>query len=81
MLFLAKFTVSRYTAQQAHRQPVSVEQRATHTEHTTCCHSTKLIKRSKSVRVLNCNFSNEQSVLPEDDRMIETCRSVLSVLM
>jgi len=34
-----------------------------------------------SVRVLNCNFSKEQSTLPEDDRMIETCRSVLSVLM
>jgi len=30
---------------------------------------------------LNCNFSKEQSMLPEDDRMIETCRSVLSVLM
>ena len=26
-------------------------------------------------------FSKEQYVLPEDDRMIETCRSVLSVLM
>ena len=29
----------------------------------------------------NCNFSKEQSMLPEDDRMIETCRSVLSILM
>jgi len=28
---------------------------------------------------LNYNFSKEQSMLPEDDRMIETCRSVLSV--
>jgi len=36
---------------------------------------------SKSLSVLNCNFSKEQSTLPEDDRMIETCRSVLSVLM
>jgi len=35
----------------------------------------------KSLSVLNCNFSKEQSMLPEDDRMIETCRSVLSVLM
>jgi len=26
-------------------------------------------------------ISKEQSMLPEDDRMIETCRSVLSVLM
>jgi len=32
---------------------------------------------SKSLGVLNCNFSQEQSMLPEDDRMIETCRSVL----
>ena len=30
---------------------------------------------------LNYNFSKEQSMLPEDDRMIETCRSVLSVWM
>ena len=30
---------------------------------------------------LNYNFSKEQCMLPEDDRMIETCRSVLSVLM
>jgi len=28
--------------------------------------------------VLNCNFSREQSMLPEDDRMIETCKSVLN---
>ena len=34
-----------------------------------------------SLTVLNRNFSKEQSMLPEDDRMIETCRSVLSVLM
>jgi len=27
------------------------------------------------------NFSKEQCILPEDDRMIETCRSVLSVLI
>jgi len=26
---------------------------------------------------LNYNFSKEQCMLPEDDRMIETCRSVL----
>ena len=30
---------------------------------------------------LNFNFSNEQCMLPEDDLMIETCTSVLSVLM
>jgi len=28
---------------------------------------------------LNCNFIKEQSVLPEDDLMFETCRNVLSV--
>ena len=31
--------------------------------------------------VLNRNFSKEQSMLPEYDHMIETCRNVLSVLM
>ena len=36
---------------------------------------------SKPLSVLNCNFSKEQSMLPEDDRMIETCSTVLSVLM
>ena len=30
---------------------------------------------------LNYNFSKEQCTLPEDDRMIETCRNVWSVLM
>jgi hypothetical protein len=29
--------------------------------------------------VLTYNFSQVQDKLPEDDRMIETCRSVLSV--
>jgi len=44
----------------------------------------KLLKTKAGIwspSVLNCNFSKEQSKLPEDDRMIETCRSVLSVLM
>jgi len=30
---------------------------------------------------LNYKFSKEQSMLPEDDRVIETCRSVLNALM
>jgi len=30
---------------------------------------------------LSYKFSMEQSMLPEDDRVIETCRSVLSVRM
>ena len=35
----------------------------------------------KTLSDLNRNFSKEQSMLPEDDRMIETCRRVLSILM
>ena len=31
--------------------------------------------------VLACNFSKEQSMLHQDDRMIETCRSVLNDVM
>ena len=30
---------------------------------------------------LNYNFNKEQRMLPENDRMIETCRRVLSLLM
>jgi len=33
------------------------------------------------MKVLNFNFSKEQYMLPEDDRVIETCRSVLNVLI
>ena len=33
------------------------------------------------IMFLNYNFSKEQSMLPEDDRMIERCRRVLSVLI
>jgi hypothetical protein len=36
---------------------------------------------SLRLSVLNYNFSKEQCMLPEDDRMMETCRSVLNVLM
>jgi len=31
--------------------------------------------------ILKYNFSKEQCILPEDDRLFETCRSVLNVLM
>ena len=45
----------------------------------------KLLKTNadfyKSLSVLKCNFSEEQSMLPKDDRKIETCSNVLSVLM
>jgi len=42
---------------------------------------TLFLAKTLIVSVLSCNFSKEQSMLPEDDCMIETCRSVLSVLM
>ena len=34
-----------------------------------------------SLNVINYNFSTEQYMLPEDDRVVETCRSVLNVVM
>ena len=37
--------------------------------------------RSNSLNVLNYNFRKEQYMLPEDDRVFETCRSVLNVSM
>ena len=37
--------------------------------------------RSNSLYVLNCNFSKGECMLSEDDRVIETCRGVLNVLM
>jgi len=43
--------------------------------------NTNLYYSFKSLNVLNYNFSKEQCMLPEDDRVIETCRSVLNVLM
>ena len=45
-------------------------------------HYVMLTQRSNSLNVLNFNFRKEQyTMLPEDDRMIEICRSVLNVLM
>jgi len=44
----------------------------------SCCFSVQL---SPTFLITLCNFSKEQYVLPEDDRVIETCRRVLSVLM
>jgi len=35
----------------------------------------------RSYMFLNYNFSKEQCMLPEDDHMIETCRSAVSVSM
>ena len=33
------------------------------------------------MNVLNYNFSKEQYMFTEDDRVIETCRSLLNVLV
>jgi hypothetical protein len=44
-----------------------------------CCHITD--KYYDIFTILTCDFSKEQYVLPEDDLRIETCRSILSVLM
>jgi hypothetical protein len=51
-----------------------------------CLHrhaATATIQRNNVTQrvLLNYNFNKEQCMLPEDDCMIETCRSVLSVLM
>jgi len=51
----------------------------TNTRHTAT--APNLTQRSNSLNVLNYNFSKEKYMLPEDDRVIETCRSVLNVLM
>jgi hypothetical protein len=45
-----------------------------------------LFKKSKIYskpfnHVLSYNFSKEQYMFPKDDRVIETCRSILNVLM
>jgi len=46
---------------------------------TICCRITEIF--NKITNFLTYNFSKEQNVLPEDDLRIETCRSILSVLM
>jgi uncharacterized membrane protein len=48
-------------------------------KHTVCCCITGTY--NKVFIVLTYNFSKEQYVLPEDDLRIETCRSVLNVLV
>ena len=55
-------------------------QRCQSSEHLCICyHITD--KVNDIFTILTCNFSKEQYVLPEDDLRIETCRSILSVLM
>jgi len=50
----------------------------------TVRHAATALTQRKDVNhwvFLNYNFSKEKCMFSEDDRMIETCRSVLSVLM
>jgi len=47
--------------------------------HVICFHITD--KYNDIFTILTRNFSKEQYLLPEDDLKIETCRSILSVLM
>ena len=51
----------------------------THQRMHICCHITD--KHNDIFTILTCNFSKEQYVLPEDDLRIETCSSILRVLM
>ena len=49
-----------------------------------CCGSVSCVMRhtlEQCTTHLNRNFSKEQSMFPEDDHVIKTCRSILSVLM
>ena len=47
--------------------------------HTICCSITKT--HNKVINFLTYNFRKEQCTLPEDDLRIETCRSILSVIV
>jgi len=47
--------------------------------HTICCHITD--KYNKEINILTYTFSKEQCTLPEDYLRIETCRSILNVLV
>jgi len=47
--------------------------------HTICCPITETY--NKVINFLMYNFSMEQCVLPEDDLRIETCGSLLKVLV
>ena len=47
--------------------------------HKICCLITDIY--NKVINILAYNFSKEQCTLSEDDLRIETCRSILSVLV
>ena len=40
----------------------------------TCCHITKLLSENQTVNVFNYVILARNRQLPDDDRMIETCR-------
>ena len=46
-----------------------------------CAPSWLITEKNNSLTVLNYNFSKEKYKLPEDDRVIEICRSILNVLI
>jgi hypothetical protein len=53
-------------------------QPTTKTCNQCCC---IIDKYNKVINILTYKFSKEQCMLPEDDLRIETCRSILSVLV
>ena len=64
-----------------HTTQTHAAQHATHNHNQAqAVTAPKLTQRSNSLNVLNYNFSKKQSMHPEDDRVIETCSSVLNVL-
>ena len=73
---------SSCTAYDANHIQAHSKQRTTRTQkHGHNATAPKLTEGSNSLNVLKYNFSKEQCMLPEDDRVIETCGSVLNVLM
>ena len=50
-------------------------------EHTNKCTYRFFYNLKFTFKHLKHSYIKEQSKLPEDDYMIETCRSILSVLM
>ena len=76
------YAVQRETGySQTHAAQHTAHNHDSHAKTRHAAKAPKLTKRSNSLNVFNYSFSKEQYMLPEDDRVIETCRSVLNVLM
>ena len=82
-MYVQRETKSRAAQHTTHNHnQAHSEQRMTHTQETRhAATAPKLTERSNSLNILNYNFSKEHCMLPDDDRVIETCRSVLNVLI